>query len=77
MLPKNIDDMASSLDIKYFPCSVKQNINVTEVIEYLIDTLIENSKHKKVIIPDEETPILLKSSSESTSSASKKTSCSC
>lgn len=77
VLSENVDGMASSMDIKYFPCSVKHNVNVTEVIEYLIDVLIEQSKHKRVI--HEETPLILKSSSESSGSASNKrvNNCSC
>lgn len=75
VLPENVDGMALSMDIKYFPCSVKHNINVTEVIDYLVEVLIERSKNKKVV--PEETPLLLNSQSNSSSSSNKRANCSC
>ncbi len=68
--PEEINGLALGMDIKYFQCSVKNNINVEEIVEHVIDVLIEQSSTKKV---PEETPIVL----QSNQSGSSKSNCAC
>ena len=73
---EEVNGMASSMDIKYFQCSVKKNINIDEIIEYVIGVLIKQAVEKKMnaVVPKESNIVLDSNQSDTTTSDSK---CSC
>ncbi len=58
---EEISGMATAMDIKYFECSVKKNINIYETVDHIIDVLIEKLATRKNGKVAEEAPILLES----------------